>query len=999
MGRAFYRSLSFFLCFLLIFGDISCVYAQDAQEQEAEIPGDESSEDSAEASVSENSVAVPCPTPLPSADEDVPEEDTGDIRYARADVSGQLIQAGGHPEFAGDDEDIVYAADTAGVRKAILEGLIAFESEIDISAFGIDEGDIAAIYANVVNSNPELFYVTGAFGFSYDYKDMVLSIEPEYSSYFTRESVEIFNAKVDEILKNVSSAASDIEKLLVLHEYLVTHVEYDHSKKKPGAYDAYGCLVNGMAVCQGYSEGYHCLLKKMGINCKVVYSGTLEHTWNMVKLGGKWYYIDVTYDDPDTTDPFYCRHTNFLRSRDGLVDADHNSNDWISTDDGVNVFKAYSGGTTYDSFFWSDILRPVPVAGGYALYYSAGKLNMYDLAKGGVKQYSPQGNCTSMTSVAGVFYYSTQSSIYSLTTEGKINKCYTLNATEGSYGSIYELTPESYGVRFHIMKAAYTAVLYTSVYVIDGLPVPTGVSTPSPTKSPTVTPTNAVTLTPTPTAVPTTESKSLSVLLEQTSYTYTGSAIKPVVNVFYGGALLKEEVDYNVKYSKNVNVGTAASLTVSGINLPFTATRAFTITAKNITDSDISAMDMYLLRGSKISEPQIYYGSVILGKKDISYDSALRFEADGIFTVEGKGNYCGERNISVKVIDEKKPGIKLSLSPHEHIYSGEEQKLSATELKVYDQLTGTKELIQDVDYKVFYPSDIISAGVKKIKVTGIGQYSGSIEKSYKILPKKTGKISSGGPKELHYHPDGVRPVISVTIDGVKLEPGRDYKIKYASNKKIGSGKYTITFIGNYKGFEKRTGYFAIRAAKLDDGGSLILPDMCFTREGKYFQTPVVVKDNKVVAASQLNVRYYVNGQKLENYTRIKGDNLGDTGELKVDVVVDGRNNYSGTLKGSYLIRRADKDHDIAGAKVSIINRTTGKKVSSYTYTGDPIVVGGDDEIVVTIGKEKTVLEAGKDYSVKYAANVDKGKAVVIISGMGAYAGSKKINFKIVKGRL
>ena len=998
MQRQLRSFCSLLLSIVLIFAAVVPVNAQDdpvTAEGGSSVSADDAAADNAPDQEGAPQ-AVPAPTPTPAGTG----ASIGEVHVGYADVSAALIHLGGSAADIGEPS-VDYAGDAAKAAEAILEGLKSWSRSIDISSCKIHADDIAAIFSQTVNSHPELFYVTGAFEYSYIYKDETVTlIDPEYSSSYTPHSVEIFNEKVDGILESIKTASTDLEKLILIHDHIVMNCEYDQTQLKPGVTDAYGCLVNGLAVCHGYSEAFMYLAGKVGVTGQVVSSVANDHAWNIISMGGKWYYVDVTWDDPIGTDDFYCRYSNFLRSREGMSDTGHVSDDWIGAVDGVNVYKAYAGSNTYDSFFWSDMIRPIPLAGGMALYYSAGKLNIFDLTRSSVKSVTPQGGgCTAITAVAGVFYYSTFSSIYSLTTAGNMTKCYSLSDTESSYGGIYELTALSYGVRYHVMKAAYTKVLYTGVYVIDGLPVPSGVTTPEPTRKVTVTPTKAPTSTPAPTAVPTAADDTLYVMLpEGDTYTYTGAAIRPSAVVFYKGAMLLEEIDYKVSYSHNVNSGDKASLTVNGIGYPFTAQRSFNIVQKNIADADVTALDLEITAGGKLPQPQLFYGGIKLAKTDMVYDGSLRYATDGILSISGSGNYCGTRDIKVRVSSAKKPGIKLSLNTQEHIYNGAPQKLGPGELKVYEAGTD-KELGEGIDYVVIYPADVTNAGVKKIKVIGIGQYGGSVEKSYKILPQKNGKLSIGNPSSVYYSPQGARPVINVTVDGTKLEPGRDYKLKYSSNRKVGTGRYTVSFTGNYKGRSKYTGSFSIQAASLETGAYIRIPDMAFLKEGKYYAAPYVVKDDRLVAASQLDVRYFINGKETAKGTKISEADFDGKEELKIEVEVSGKKNYEGKITGSYTLKKTDKDHDISGASVSIINKNGGKKVTSYTYTGGPLTVGGDDEIRVTIGKDKRVLTAGRDYEIEYANNVNKGKAVILIKGIGEYGGTAKSGFKIIKGKL
>lgn len=98
------------------------------------------------------------------------------------------------------------------------------------------------------------------------------------------------------IEKLVKDDMSDMEKALVLHDYLVLHTVYDMKYLRKGAE---GVLLLGRGVCDGYTQAYAMLLRMVGVECRCV-SGSAggAHAWNMVKIDGKWYHVDVTWDDP-----------------------------------------------------------------------------------------------------------------------------------------------------------------------------------------------------------------------------------------------------------------------------------------------------------------------------------------------------------------------------------------------------------------------------------------------------------------------------------------------------------------------------------------------------------------------------------------------------------------------------------------------------------------------------------------------------------------------------
>jgi len=117
------------------------------------------------------------------------------------------------------------------------------------------------------------------------------------------EQLQYVNARINQILTslNITDNTANYEKTKKIHDYIVENVEYDSNLKKDNAYYA---LKEGSATCQGYSLLYYKMLTEAKVKCRYVTGiGTNEsdsgpHAWNIVKLGKKWYNIDITWDDP-----------------------------------------------------------------------------------------------------------------------------------------------------------------------------------------------------------------------------------------------------------------------------------------------------------------------------------------------------------------------------------------------------------------------------------------------------------------------------------------------------------------------------------------------------------------------------------------------------------------------------------------------------------------------------------------------------------------------------
>lgn len=144
--------------------------------------------------------------------------------------------------------------------------------------------------------------------------------------------------RVDQVIRSViRKDMTRYEKVKAVHNWMIRNVKYDYYRLKQGyiprvSHTAKGALVKKVAVCDGYAHAFQMIMKKLKIPCRFVVgsSGGVGHAWNMVKLGGKWYHVDVTFDDPiingrnTNTTPYY---TYFLKSS-SVMKKSHN---WVKS--------------------------------------------------------------------------------------------------------------------------------------------------------------------------------------------------------------------------------------------------------------------------------------------------------------------------------------------------------------------------------------------------------------------------------------------------------------------------------------------------------------------------------------------------------------------------------------------------------------------------------------------------------------------------------------------
>ncbi len=114
----------------------------------------------------------------------------------------------------------------------------------------------------------------------------------------------------------ITESMTNYDKEKVFHDYIVKNCAYSSNIDQPPSsdiYRAYGALVNGDAVCNGYAEALHLLLTCAGIESRFVI-GTADgvsHAWNLVNLNGKWFHLDATWDDPTPDREGMVKYTYF----------------------------------------------------------------------------------------------------------------------------------------------------------------------------------------------------------------------------------------------------------------------------------------------------------------------------------------------------------------------------------------------------------------------------------------------------------------------------------------------------------------------------------------------------------------------------------------------------------------------------------------------------------------------------------------------------------------
>lgn len=190
----------------------------------------------------------------------------------------------------------------------IYRALMSYEDDIDVSSLGyhldmsdpqasLDDGDLRRTYNLMLLEHSDLIHVSKSINVSANTETgLVTHIRPVYT---------ISQSRYQNALKETYAAADRIAAKARKKKGIKKRIKYVNSAiRKKVSYkmtdtgiSAYGALVEGKAFCMGYARAFSLCMSRLKIPC--AYELTEKHVWNRVKVSGKWYVIDTTYNDAD----------------------------------------------------------------------------------------------------------------------------------------------------------------------------------------------------------------------------------------------------------------------------------------------------------------------------------------------------------------------------------------------------------------------------------------------------------------------------------------------------------------------------------------------------------------------------------------------------------------------------------------------------------------------------------------------------------------------------
>jgi len=452
---------------------------------------------------------------------------------------------------------------------------------------------------------------------------------------------------------------------------------------------------------------------------------------------------------------------------------------------------------------------------------------------------------------------------------------------------------------------------------------------------------------------------------------YTGEETFQNIVIMDGTYMLREYVDYEVTYRDNIEVGTA-KVEIEGIG-DYRGSYEDTYEIVSEWNVTIKAIKDQTYQNKKI-EPKL---TVKDGRKTLRLGTDYKAEYlnnknTGVATVviTGFGKYAdsGMKEITFNIVECKISKAAFSMDPV--TYNGTAQK------PVITAIHNNAYIKEGKDFKASYSKNI-KAGKGTVTITGIGNYTGTVKKTFTINKINLSKLSAediivDGPAK--YNMTGAKVGVTVKSGDYQLIEGTDYTLSYSKNKAVGTAKVTIKGKGSCS--NKSVKEFEILPQSISDNSiSIDVAIAQIDKNGKALKPKVTVTQNKKKLREGENKDYVVSYD--EAATTTKG---------AYTVTIYGKNNFGGSEEG------VTKEFIIVE---QLINKAKVKGLKNWEYDGSE-KEQFEEMIDVMVGKTEVPSSC---YELSYSDNANVGTAVMTITADPTlcdyeFGGSATAKFKI-----
>lgn len=183
----------------------------------------------------------------------------------------------------------------------ILEGTLAILPSFQIPKLSMEE--LSIVFTLLRLDHPEVFWLSD---FKCRFYQQADSFEFIPGYLFKKKQIKFhrdaMNSRIERLCRE-ASGKTDVEKLQYVHDFICSSITYDKLKRQY-AHEIIGPLGQGVGVCEGIAKAVKVLCDRLSVWCIVAMSDNnpekgikYRHTWNIIRLNGKYYHLDATFDN------------------------------------------------------------------------------------------------------------------------------------------------------------------------------------------------------------------------------------------------------------------------------------------------------------------------------------------------------------------------------------------------------------------------------------------------------------------------------------------------------------------------------------------------------------------------------------------------------------------------------------------------------------------------------------------------------------------------------
>ncbi len=163
------------------------------------------------------------------------------------------------------------------------------------------ETELTQVYTAVTRDHPEWFFLGDRYGYEQNENGQytVMALSYDRNAEKRRAAAARLETACEQLQAALPADVDEFEREVAVHDALLLRCDYA-AQQTSSSRSAYGALVEGSAVCEGYAKGLQYLIQRIGMEATVVTGENGDgaaHMWTVAVMGGEWYHIDPTLND------------------------------------------------------------------------------------------------------------------------------------------------------------------------------------------------------------------------------------------------------------------------------------------------------------------------------------------------------------------------------------------------------------------------------------------------------------------------------------------------------------------------------------------------------------------------------------------------------------------------------------------------------------------------------------------------------------------------------